>query len=212
MAAHIHCDDCYRRECDGVDGCPMMECPNKCNTLHHACKQDEHEAFFCPSAVVPCINSGYGCPVNMARSKLNSHLEHCPASVVICSHEWNRYQDSSADKSVETVQTTPGSSDDKNGGDGGALDVALAQRDQKRLDEALKMPRELRKSLCNTFTSVFPAVPFTQRSVSNAEEEENGMEESTDSLDKLFSSMDAENQCDHMPPGKAYCLVCRRDS
>lgn len=45
----------------------------------------------CSHERVPCINAGYGCPHWMQRRFLAEHLPFCPASVVMCTAEWNRW-------------------------------------------------------------------------------------------------------------------------
>ncbi len=45
----------------------------------------------------------------------------------------------------------------------GQLDVALALRDQRVLNEALRAPRSTRRALRNPLTQRFPAVPLTSR-------------------------------------------------
>lgn len=46
---------------------------------------------------VPCINSEYGCPVTLPRRLRAAHLVSCPASVVLCMAEWNRWPRSRPD-------------------------------------------------------------------------------------------------------------------
>jgi hypothetical protein len=35
--------------------------------------------------------SEYGCGLILARSRLSSHLLHCPANIIMCKAEWNRW-------------------------------------------------------------------------------------------------------------------------
>lgn len=95
------------------------------------CKLEEHQ-LLCPNETVPCLNAAYGCPLSMLRHRLAKHLEVCPASVVCCSQEWNRWPVSKTDltfyKNVsESLQTE------------GNLDVAMALRDQELLFRSIKM-------------------------------------------------------------------------
>lgn len=97
------------------------------------CKQEEHR-LLCPNETVPCLNVLYGCPLNMLRHRLAKHLEVCPASVVCCSHEWNRWPASETDmtfyKNVsENLQTEEN------------LDIAMALRDQELLFQSIKMKK-----------------------------------------------------------------------
>ena len=75
---------------DRDQSCDFTTCSLGCGAVFHGCKQEEHLEL-CPNVTVPCVNSGYGCPRDMARKDLAAHLESCPASVVICMAEWNRW-------------------------------------------------------------------------------------------------------------------------
>src|SRR5690606_38441089 len=102
-----------------VTTCPVVRCTNAdCPVVTHFCKLDEHFLLcqfrkvgpssspprlgpqpltgFIPSRShpflqVPCINRLSGCPFPLLRHRLSTHLTHCPASVVHCSVEWNRW-------------------------------------------------------------------------------------------------------------------------
>lgn len=86
----------------------------------------------CPLVRVPCLNSGYGCPTTLVRNQMSAHLEVCPAGVVCCTMEWNRWPVSCLDytsyeslsRGVEEVEQ---------------LDMALALQDQRTLLESLKV-------------------------------------------------------------------------
>lgn len=95
------------------------------------CKETEHE-LLCPLEQVPCLNSEYGCPLSMSRHKLAKHLQVCPASVVCCSMEWNRWPnvDSETTLHENIMKETPSEE---------CLDTALALQDQKVLFRSLKM-------------------------------------------------------------------------
>lgn len=81
---------------------------------------------------IPCLNSGYGCPATLIRNQMYAHLEVCPAGVVCCTMEWNRWPVSCLDytcyeslsRGVEEVEQ---------------LDMALALQDQRTLLESLKV-------------------------------------------------------------------------
>lgn len=68
----------------------------------------------------------------MSRHKLAKHLQVCPASVVCCSMEWNRWPnvDSETTLHENIMKETPGEE---------CLDTALALQDQKVLFRSLKM-------------------------------------------------------------------------
>lgn len=95
------------------------------------CKEDEH-SLLCPNEKVPCLNANYGCPFTMCRSMLAKHLEVCPASIVCCSMEWNRWPVENPDaplcinllKEIREQES---------------LDLSMALRDQKHLCARLKM-------------------------------------------------------------------------
>lgn len=212
---HKHCQTCYSAHCKFepiveynskiTDGCQVLTCPNICGMTLHECKLEEHLAHTCQNQTVDCINSLYGCPHEYPRYKTKSHIHHCPASVVTCKMEWNRWQrtplQDSDRLSVDQTLSSTLSSD--------LLDVSLAARDQRVLGESLKMPRRLRRSLRNSYTKNFPAVPLVQR-YSDMQDTEACMEESSDSLD--FLAVDEEDRnCLHQlsfsPPGMRTCIV-----
>ncbi|XP_053158870.1 F-box only protein 40 isoform X2 [Hemicordylus capensis] len=95
------------------------------------CKEDEHQ-LLCPLEQVSCLNSIYGCPFTMARFKMAKHLQVCPASVVSCSMEWNRWPNVDAGAILHDNIMKEEPSEE-------CLDVALALRDQEALFRVLKM-------------------------------------------------------------------------
>uniref|UniRef100_A0A3B4V0V8 F-box only protein 30 n=1 Tax=Seriola dumerili TaxID=41447 RepID=A0A3B4V0V8_SERDU len=132
---HVHCMSCVNQRCmvrpePGVS-CDLINCPLVCGAVFHSCKADEHQ-LLCPLVRVPCLNSGYGCPVTLVRNQMYGHLEVCPAGVVCCTMEWNRWPVSCLDytsyeslsRGVEEVEQ---------------LDMALALQDQRTLLESLKV-------------------------------------------------------------------------
>ncbi|XP_044305706.1 F-box only protein 40 [Varanus komodoensis] len=133
--SHKHCEKCFNKYCqvpvEPTISCLMISCQSHCGATFHMCKKDEHE-LLCPLAQVPCLNSGYGCPFTMARFKVAKHLQVCPASIVSCSMEWNRWPcvDTEAILHENMMKEEPSEE---------CLDVALALRDQKALFGALRM-------------------------------------------------------------------------
>lgn len=126
---------CFNQRCmfrpqSGIS-CGLIFCPLVCGAVFHSCKADEHH-LICPLVRVPCLNSGYGCPATLVRSQMYAHLEVCPAGVVCCTMEWNRWPISCLDytsyeslsRGVEEVEQ---------------LDMALALQDQRTLLESLKV-------------------------------------------------------------------------
>lgn len=119
--------------------CDLMGCPLVCGAIFHSCKLSEHH-LLCPYERVPCLNHGFGCPFTVPRVKMAQHLETCPASVVCCTMEWNRWPVSYADrKSYENLS--------KEVCDVEQLDMALALQDQRMLLESLKVATTVTKTV-----------------------------------------------------------------
>uniref|UniRef100_A0A8C8S431 F-box protein 40 n=1 Tax=Pelusios castaneus TaxID=367368 RepID=A0A8C8S431_9SAUR len=111
--------------------CLVINCHSRCGAAFHMCKQEEHQ-LLCPLEQVSCLNSGYGCPFSMARFRLAKHLQVCPASVVNCSMEWNRWPNIDSETILHRNIMKESHNEQ-------CLDVALALRDQKILFRTLKM-------------------------------------------------------------------------
>ncbi|XP_010979862.3 F-box only protein 40 [Camelus dromedarius] len=132
---HRHCERCFNRHChvpvEPTVSCPVISCRLSCGATFHMCKEEEHE-LLCPLEQVPCLNSEYGCPLSMSRHKLAKHLHVCPASVVCCSMEWNRWPNVDSETALHEniMKETPSEE---------CLDTALALQDQKALFRSLKM-------------------------------------------------------------------------
>uniref|UniRef100_A0A8C7L835 F-box protein 40 n=1 Tax=Oncorhynchus kisutch TaxID=8019 RepID=A0A8C7L835_ONCKI len=119
--------------------CVLIPCRLQCGALFHLCKEEEH-ALLCPNERVPCLNAGFGCPISMPRSWLAAHLQICPASVVCCSMEWNRWPAEDAQSHTHSaLQNNLVKEEEEGGGHGEALDLAMALRDQHHLFHSLKM-------------------------------------------------------------------------
>ncbi|NWX08487.1 FBX30 protein, partial [Caloenas nicobarica] len=142
LQQHLHCVNCVSRRCmtrpePGIS-CDLVGCPLVCGAVFHSCKAEEHR-MLCPLERVPCLNSGFGCPFIVARNKIADHLEVCPASVVCCTMEWNRWPVSYADrKSYENLS--------KDVDEVEQLDMALALQDQRMLLESLKVATMMSKA------------------------------------------------------------------
>ncbi|KAI3354054.1 hypothetical protein L3Q82_018612, partial [Scortum barcoo] len=149
VGKHEHCDRCYSVHCQAPIqislSCMVVKCRKNCGAFLHMCKQEEHQ-LLCPNEVVPCLNVDYGCPFMMPRHRLAKHLEVCPASVVCCSQEWNRWPVSETDLTFyKNVSENPQTQ--------GNLDVAVALRDQDLLFRSIKM-----KSIFPELTAEDPAL------------------------------------------------------
>ncbi|XP_057678226.1 F-box only protein 30-like [Corythoichthys intestinalis] len=132
---HAHCMTCVNRGCmvrpqPGVS-CDLTGCNLVCGAVFHLCKVEEHN-LLCPLVRVPCLNSAYGCPANMMRNQISAHLPLCPAGVVCCTMEWNRWPVSCTDySSYERLSRGVKEAEQ--------LDMALALQDQRTLLESLKL-------------------------------------------------------------------------
>uniref|UniRef100_A0A452I0B8 Uncharacterized protein n=1 Tax=Gopherus agassizii TaxID=38772 RepID=A0A452I0B8_9SAUR len=132
---HTHCEKCFNRQCqvpvELTISCLVINCHSRCGAAFHMCKQEEHQ-LLCPLEQVSCLNAVYGCPFSMARFKLAKHLQVCPASVVHCSMEWNRWPNIDSETILhKNIMKEPHNEQ--------CLDTALALRDQKILFRTLKM-------------------------------------------------------------------------
>lgn len=139
---------------DELEHCPVVQCPNHCcNVILHYCKLPEHY-LLCLYQKIACINNSYGCPFFILRKDVASHLKHCPANVVHCSMEWNRWPLHTTEKNPQTrVYCPPQSLDIRN------LDVALALRDQRMLKQLWSASRQMKRIMKGRL-SIHPAVPI----------------------------------------------------
>ncbi|XP_078416087.1 F-box only protein 40-like [Cetorhinus maximus] len=132
---HKHCEKCYNRHCkkpfEPYVSCLVISCPSKCGAVFHQCKEDEH-TLLCPLEHVPCLNSAFGCPFSMARHKLSKHLCVCPASIVCCSMQWNRWPVNEDDITVKNSAFKESLNPED-------LDFGTAMRDQGVLFNSVKM-------------------------------------------------------------------------
>ena len=93
---HRHCHTCFnvKRCTRDLDACPIVTCQmgdgKGCGWSYHECKESEHLEL-CPLVRVDCLNKEYGCDAEMLRRDIVAHLPVCPANIVTCSQEWNRY-------------------------------------------------------------------------------------------------------------------------
>lgn len=158
---HEHCDKCYSAHCQlplHISLCVVIKCPKNCGSVFHMCKQEEHR-LLCPNETVPCLNSFYGCPLSMPRSRLAKHLGVCPASVVCCSQDWNRWPATETDLTFYKNVSESLQSEEN-------LDLATALRDQELLFQSIKM-----KNIFPELTLQDP-VPQESPAVANGHAEE----------------------------------------
>ncbi|XP_053702479.1 F-box only protein 40-like [Synchiropus splendidus] len=138
---HVHCDTCFSRRCRAQVEmsvcCAVVSCRLLCGAVFHQCKEEDH-LLLCPNVRVPCLNAEYGCPLHLARSSRAAHLQECPASVVSCSMEWNRWPANDAHSHPNTDLHENLLSDREAGG---CLDLDMALKDQDRLFHSLKMKK-----------------------------------------------------------------------
>uniref|UniRef100_A0A667X2E2 F-box protein 40 n=1 Tax=Myripristis murdjan TaxID=586833 RepID=A0A667X2E2_9TELE len=135
MGQHEHCNKCHNVHCQVPVqisvSCMVVKCRKNCGAVLHKCKEEEH-LLLCPNEKVHCLNADYGCPFTMLRHRLAKHLEVCPASVVNCSQDWNRWPISDTD--LDFYRNVSGASQIQE-----HLDVAMALRDQELLFRSIKM-------------------------------------------------------------------------
>lgn len=111
--------------------CDLFVCPLVCGAVFHSCKIDEHR-LLCPLERVPCLNHSIGCPFILARGKMAEHLEVCPAGVVCCTMEWNRWPVN--DEDYRSYERLSQDADEEE-----QLDMALALQDQRTMLASLKL-------------------------------------------------------------------------
>ncbi|XP_074468141.1 F-box only protein 40-like [Sebastes fasciatus] len=138
---HVHCDSCYSRRCrarvEVSVCCAVIPCRLLCGALFHLCKEEDH-LLLCPNVRVPCLNAEYGCPLHLPRSSQAAHLQVCPASVVCCSMEWNRWPTNDA-HSYPNTELHENLIRERE--QGGCLDLAMALKDQDLLFHSMKMKK-----------------------------------------------------------------------
>lgn len=111
--------------------CDLISCSFVCGAIFHSCKATEHK-LLCPLERVPCLNQSIGCPFTLARGQMAEHLEVCPAGVVCCSMEWNRWPVN--DKDYRSYERLSQEADEVE-----QLDMALALQDQRTMLASLKL-------------------------------------------------------------------------
>ncbi|CAH1787398.1 unnamed protein product [Owenia fusiformis] len=198
-SAHEHCNKCYLMKCMeklSPQCCERMSCSNECGLIFHKCKAADHEEI-CLKAIVQCTNHTNGCPVELSRHKINEHLNVCPASVIYCTMEWNRWPIHCSERKSR-VPFVQGNLHAKYG----QLDVALALRDQRMLNSALKAPRSTRRAMRNKLTKYFPAVPLHNQSTSS-----NGISNNPKSNDTSHTISDDDSDViERTPPALSRSL------
>ncbi|XP_047236046.1 F-box only protein 40-like isoform X2 [Girardinichthys multiradiatus] len=137
---HLHCDSCYSRRCrarvEVSVSCALVPCRLLCGAVFHLCKEEDH-LLLCPNVRVPCLNGEYGCPVQLPRSSQKAHLQVCPASVVCCSMEWNRWPVTTCSQpNTELFENLLREQKQEE-----CLDLAMALKDQDALFHSMKMKK-----------------------------------------------------------------------
>ncbi|XP_066289575.1 F-box only protein 30-like [Branchiostoma lanceolatum] len=197
---HSHCTQCYRRSCfikPELDvACEMQACPVDCGARFHACKLSEHK-LICPNEKAPCINAVNGCPKWLPRGQHARHLSYCPASVVRCTMEWNRWPVFSVERQshVPIVKADAQVYKDQ-------LDIALALRDQRILMETMKASDRARLALMSSI--IQQSVSDSEASTPSEEMRSFAKEENATSAEGLESNSSVmngwEKQSPPMPP------------
>lgn len=200
---HFHCEHCFKlNKCREPPkpgwSCEVVWCPNDCGQRFHICKMDEHQEM-CSEERVHCINAIYGCPQWMPRRCLSDHLPYCPASVVVCNAEWNRWALGARER--EKVAITKGLTalyDSKD------LDMALALHDQDLVNEMHKLPKRVRATFCNGITRRFPCLPITIKGSRHASNQPTP-QKSTDEEEELTPGLSV-SVCTELLRGKKAAL------
>ena len=159
MLQHDHCDNCIRLiRCMASEQsqqfCSIIFCELQCGARFHACKQEEHR-LLCEQEIVSCLNRSFGCKKQMRRREIRAHLSHCPASVVHCSIEWNRWPFHSRNSRLAQPLLDAAALSSQN------LDVGLTLRDQRLLPELNQTDPRVRCLLCNPLTRKYPTLPIS---------------------------------------------------
>ncbi|KAL3104720.1 hypothetical protein niasHT_022964 [Heterodera trifolii] len=157
----LHCASCFMGCCNFADGteCAMINCPG-CGVRMHACKLAEHRECICARTLITCPNAYYGCSARMHRHKINEHIQHCPASLILCPFVRNRqFVSKQAKKMFKRIakghRNGPPLMDDDDAADQSAADhccppdIALARIDQRTLRQAFCISRAKRLALAH---------------------------------------------------------------
>ncbi|XP_051961384.1 F-box only protein 30-like [Xyrauchen texanus] len=132
---HVHCISCISRRCmvkpEPGTSCDLITCPLVCGAIFHGCKAFEHK-LLCPLERVPCLNHSIGCPFTLAHGQMAEHLEVCPAGVVCCTMEWNRWP--VKDEDYRSYERLSQEADEVE-----QLDMALGLQDQRTMLASLKL-------------------------------------------------------------------------
>ncbi|XP_065142973.1 F-box protein 40.1 [Paramisgurnus dabryanus] len=186
---HQHCESCHSRRCktpvEISVSCMIISCRQLCGAVFHLCKEEEH-MLLCPNERVPCLNVEYGCPFTMCRSKLAKHLETCPASVVTCSMEWNRWP-------IEETETPDFYQNIlKENHTQEPLDLSMALRDQRHLFQSLKM-KTLFPELIEKVPEEVPSVTVLEGAV--------GGEALSNGVEDIFTNADSSSNTECQEEG-----------
>ncbi|XP_071795792.1 F-box only protein 30-like [Asterias amurensis] len=173
---HDHCQTCHNTRCNTrLTSCHMIQCELECGARFHSCKAVEHR-MLCSNEKVQCINCGYGCPIEVQRSNMSQHLNVCPASLVHCTMEWNRWPVCSSERqSHQPVQVLMDFNKEQ-------LDIALALRDQRMLTKSMRASIRTRQILTNSLNRRHPAVPLTNQHTNGSSEKEFDEEKELENL------------------------------
>uniref|UniRef100_A0A0X3P6J5 F-box only protein 40 n=2 Tax=Schistocephalus solidus TaxID=70667 RepID=A0A0X3P6J5_SCHSO len=167
-----HCLDCIRSDCNVLE-CPVVFCPLRCGHRLHSCKIDDHLENICKLSIVSCTNRNLGCPRSFQRCELGRHLVYCPASIVHCTVEWNRWPRFMGEKypfllppnkcraannkplPQEVVPEESVAFQTRN------FDLALTARDQAVLEKSTRVSARTKGALRSCLTQLYPALPMT---------------------------------------------------
>lgn len=116
--------------------------------------------MICLRERVPCINRDFGCSLQLFREHLKTHLSKCPASVVSCSFEYNRWSSYTREKRLGSFNDQFNYKQHLLDDLDSSLAVALAYRDQEMLQDLNKF-KKIKRLFRNNMTRKYPAVPMS---------------------------------------------------
>ncbi|BHF75920.1 hypothetical protein SprV_0501901800 [Sparganum proliferum] len=114
-----------------------------------------------------------GCPRSLQRRELGSHLVYCPASIVHCTVEWNRWPRFMGEKYPFLLPPSKSRATNKKPMPQADVpeenvsfqtrnfDLALTARDQAVLEESTRVSARTKGALRSCLTQLYPALPMT---------------------------------------------------
>ncbi|MCP9263377.1 F-box only protein 30 [Dirofilaria immitis] len=174
---HIHCMYCFYIDCR-YNRCALRSCP-ECHATLHGCKLEDHLSI-CAKAYVPCLCAAFGCPVLLRRDRMSQHLEHCCASAICCSVQWNRRTLSNyAKRKLKRIAKGLEQWEIESQIDDREIDVCAALVDQEAIIDSYRVSRKDRQHLTDFQNPCHPLMPLrlSLEKLSHFEDEDSSDEE-----------------------------------